>query len=89
MMLHITYIDGSNPYLMYASKKDCKREWNWQAARNKHARPLFMAGGLQCRRVAGGGWAVARYFDGAHKTKHYTRLGDALNALERSGGERA
>lgn len=40
-------------------------------------------GGLQCRPVAGGGYAVARYFDGAHRTQHYTYLLPALRRVTR------
>lgn len=83
MMLHIEYVDGTNPYIMYGSKKNVIKEWTWQEKRNSAARCLFVCNGLLCRRVAGGGYAVAKHFDGAHKTRFYERLGNALNFMEK------
>lgn len=81
MILHIKFTDGSNPYVVYGDKTKCKKAWSkWAAI--KTARPLFICDSLQCAPVSGGGWAVARYFDGAHKTLFYNRLGNALNKLE-------
>jgi len=82
-MLHIEYVDGSNPYIMYGNKKTVMKEWAWHEKRYPLARCLFVCNGLLCRRVAGGGYAVAKYFDGAHKSRFYEKLGNALNYMEK------
>lgn len=83
MMLHIQYIDGSNPFIMQGSKKDVMKEWAWHEKRFPAARCLFVCNGLLCRRVSGGGYAVAKHFDGAHRARFYARLGNALNYMEK------
>ena len=86
MTLHITFIDGSNPYVFYGNAKDIKKKW-LEFENVSTARPLFMCGELKCMRICGGGWAVGRYFDGAHKTISYERLGNALNYMEKKEKE--
>jgi len=83
MILHIEFTDGSNPYLMYGDAEAVKMNCKWYIDHIPEARPLIMAGSLKCRRVAGGGWAVAPYFDGAHKTRHFETLGRAIGYLKR------
>lgn len=85
MILHIRFVDGSNPWVSFpADPKTLIKAWKrW--SKNPAARPDFMCNGLHCLPVAGGGWAVGRYFDGAHKTRYFERLGNALRYMERSG----
>lgn len=83
MILHITFTDGSNPWVsLPADRHTLQKRWReWEG--DPAARPCFICGAYKCLPVAGGGWAVGRYFDGAHTTHHYERLGNALKALER------
>ena len=81
MTLHITFVDGANPYIFYGNAKETKKKW-LRFENISTARPLFLCGKLKCMMVSGGGWAVGRYFDGAHKTIFYKRLGNALNYME-------
>ena len=89
MILHVTFIDGSNPWVsLPTDRHTIAKHWRrWIKNHPDTARPCAMCNGWQCRPVAGGGYAVARYFDGAHTTRYYEYLGHALAALERLGGE--
>lgn len=82
MILHINFIDGSNPYVFYGNAKEVKKKW-LEFENISTARPLFMCGELKCMRICGGGWAVGRHFDGAHRTLSYERIGNALNYMEK------
>ena len=82
MTLHITFVDGSNPYVSYGNAKEVKKKW-LEFANISTARPLFLCGELKCMMVGGGGWAVGKYFDGAYRTLFYERLGNALNYMEK------
>ena len=81
MILHVTFIDGSNPWAFYGPRETLLKQWKrWEHI--PQARPEFICGDFKCLPVAGGGWAVGKYFDGAHTTKYYEYLGNALKALE-------
>lgn len=82
MCLHVTFTDGSNPYIIYGNIETVSKKWAWYKKHVKTARCCFLGNNLQCMESAGGGYSVARYFDGAHKTKHYTYLKSALKALQ-------
>lgn len=68
-------------------KEACRREWEWYQATMKDARCVFEVNGLRCMMCGGGGYAVGKYFDGAHKTHFFERLGNALNFMERFNPE--
>lgn len=74
-------------YQMQGSKEACRREWEWYQATVKDARCVFEVNGLRCMMCGGGGYAVGKYFDGAHKTHFFERLGNALNFMERFNPE--
>ncbi len=87
MWLHIEFKDASNPYIMYGTKTDILREYKWHKCKyGDSILPEFGANGLLCRACSGGGFAVGKYFDGAHHTKYYQRIGDALNFLDKFKG---
>ena len=82
MILHIEFIDRSNPWVTFGDIDHCKKAWKkW--SNNPDARPLFMCGELKCRMRAPYGWSVGRYFDGAHTCKNFEYLGNALKYMER------
>ena len=89
MILHVTFTDGSNPWVSLPTDRETvKKLWRqWEKNHPATARPCAMCNGWQCRPLAGGGYSVARYFDGAHTCRDYERLGNALRALERLGGD--
>lgn len=89
MILHITFTDGSNPVVFTGTPKELAKEWKMWEKWVPEARCLFFCkpGGLQCRAVSGGGYAVASYFDGCHKTKLYTYLLPALKSVEKGAHE--
>lgn len=82
MILHIKFIDGSNPFVSYGDKAQLLKAWK-QYRHITTARPLFMTDNYKCMPISGGGWAVGRYSDGAHTTYKFERIGNALNAMER------
>lgn len=88
MILHVTFSDGSNPWVsLPGDRHTIAKQWRrWVKYHPNTARPCAMCNGWKCLPVGGGGYAVGRYFDGAHKTYYYDRLGNALAALERLGG---
>lgn len=86
MIFHITFTTGANPLVFYGPADRLCKEWKRVKRKDPTARCDFF--GLQkrplhCMMQAGNGYAVGRYFDGAHKTKHYTYLLPALKAVER------
>lgn len=82
MILHITFTDGSNPWVTFGDSKKCLKAWRrWEKV--PEARPEFWENGLKCRPVFGGGWAVGESFIGPQKCRHYARLGNALNYIEK------
>ena len=85
MILHVTFTDGANPVAYAGTPEELAKRWRKLARREKTARCLFFSkpGGLQCRAISGGGYAVAPYFDGAHRYKEYAYLLPALKSVER------
>lgn len=89
MILHVTFTDGANPVVYTGTPEELAKRWRKLDRRDKTARCLFFSkpGGLQCRAVSGGGYAVGQYFDGAHRYKEYSYLLPALKSVEK--GSRA
>ncbi len=84
MYMQITFADGTNPYIMYGDKATVITQYQWHKQHyGNRINVLFGGNGLQCRKAGGvSGWAVGKYFDGAHRTSYYQRLGDALRKLQ-------
>ena len=83
MYLHVEWKDGSNPYIVYGSKDVVMKAYRWfNKQYGKEISVLFGGNGLQCRKDCVGNWCVSKWFDGAHTTKQYSRLGYALNRLK-------
>lgn len=84
MIMHIEFEDGSNPYIFRGDAKECTKKYRDFAMYNgANMIPLFInMDGVQCRKDCAGYWYVGRYFDGAHKTKQYSKLCYALKCLE-------
>ena len=84
MYMHITFTDETTPYIMHGDKTEVTTEYRWFARHyGNHISALFEGNGLQCRKASGvSGWAVSKYFDGAHPTDYYQRLSNALNRLK-------
>lgn len=85
MILHVTFTDGANPIAFTGTPKELAKEWKLWEKWVPEARCLFFSkpGGLQCRAVSGGGYAVGQYFDGAHRCKKYAYLLPALKSVEK------
>ena len=85
MILHVTFTDGSNPWVSRPiDRHTVAKFWRrWMKYHPETARPMAMAGEWKVKPVSGGGYALGRYFDGAHATRYYERLGNALAALEK------
>ena len=85
MILHVTFTDGANPIAYYGTPERLAKVWRSISRKDKTARCLFFSkpGGLQCRAVSGGGYAVGQYFDGAHRCKEYACLLPALKSVEK------
>lgn len=83
MILHITFTDGSNPWVSFSTDyKTLAKMWrNW--AKNPNARPIFMGDGLECRMNCIHRWCVSKYFDGAHRCKEFKYLANALKYIWR------
>lgn len=85
MILHVVFLDGSNPYVsLPTDRRTVAKMWRqWMKNHPDTARPMAMCGSWKVLPVGGGGYALGRHFDGAHTTYNYERLGNALAALER------
>ena len=85
MILHITFTDGANPITYYGTPEQLAKIWCRISRKDNTARCLFFSkpGGLQCRMISGGGYAVEQYFDGAHSCKEYAYLLPALKSVEK------
>lgn len=86
MQMTIFYKNDSSTYVTNECKRNIIREYRWyDRTYGDNIAVMFEGNGLKCLKCGGvGGWAVAEYFDGAHKSKDYWRLGNALNRLENS-----
>lgn len=86
MEMTIIFKDGSHPYVMNGCKQDIMREYLWfDRVFGDNITVEFYDNGLKCVKCSGiASWAISPYFDGAHHTDYYQRLGDALNRLKNS-----
>lgn len=85
MILHVIFTNGSNPWVsLPTDRHTVAKMWRrWMKYHPDTARPMAMAGEWKVIPASPEGYALGRYFDGAHTTYHYERLGNALAALER------
>lgn len=86
MILHVTFTSGANPIVYYGTTERLQKAWMRISKADNTARCDFFKSRentLHCRAVHGGGYVVGRYFDGAHKSKYYTRLAWALKAVDK------
>lgn len=83
MILHITFTDGSNPWVSLPNNREVVMKFWHKWSEVPEARPEFMAGKLKCRRDCIGNWYVSPWFDGAHKCKEFKYLANALKYMER------
>lgn len=92
MILHITFSDGSNPWVCFSDdRREIADHWReWMKYHPEEAQPKTYSGAYICERAEdnAGFWVYKRgeYWD---TVKRYKHLGHALAALERLGGETA
>ncbi|MGN0628454.1 MAG: hypothetical protein ACI4IW_02370 [Oscillospiraceae bacterium] len=90
MILHITFSDGSNPWICSSDDRhEIAEHWReWEKNHPWEARPVAYCGSIVCERADdnAGYWIYTRgqFWD---TVKRYKHLGHALAALERLGGE--
>ena len=92
MILHVTFSDGSNPWVsLPTDRHTIAKYWRrWMKYHPATARPVASCGNWECypNDNPGGVGYFVRNRQHPHMGDHYKRLGDALAALERWGGER-
>lgn len=90
MILHVTFSDGSNPWVCMDQERDIiAKHWRrWMKYHNSTAQPKAYHGGYICE-IAGdrAGYWVYKQGEFWDTVKRYRHLGHALAALERLGGE--
>ena len=88
MILHITFSDGSNPYVAFP--RDRRRAavlWQrWMKHYPMTAQPTAHSGGYICELSPDRLYTVFKRGDYHATKKYYSHLGHALAALERKGG---
>ncbi len=89
MILHVTFSDGSNPWLSYPlGRHTIAKYWKmWLKYHPSTAQPTARHNGHICilSEDRAGYW-VFKQGEFFNTKKHYKRLGHALAALERLGG---
>ena len=97
MILHVTFSDGSNPWVFYGDRQQVAKHWKrWTKYHPGTAQPVAFTGdyAVYPHKVPGKykyKLEIRNYndFDGNmhyNFLKHYKTLGHALRALERLGG---
>lgn len=92
MILHITFSDGSNPWVAFSDdRREIADHWrDWMKYHPTEAQPKAYNGAYICERTADlAGYTVYRQGQYLDTAKRYKHLGNALGALERLGGETA
>ena len=90
MILHVTFSDGSNPWVCFSDDRwEIADHWrDWMKYHPEEARPVVYCGNYICNRSEdNAGFYV--YTRGQYRdtVKRYKHLGHALAALERLAGE--
>lgn len=88
MILHVTFSDGSNPWVFYSDDRHhiAKHVRRWLKYCPDTARPVIMCGRYSCQRSA---WYPGYFITGdtgENFRQYYKYLGHALRALEKLGG---
>ncbi len=89
MILHVTFLDGSNPWVSYpADRKQAAQQWRrWMKYHPVMAQPAAICGPFRCQKSKWHGGYYLTSKNGQHIPKqYYAHLGHALRALERLGG---
>lgn len=90
MILHVTFSDGSNPWIsLPADRHTIAKQWrHWVKYHPDLAQPVAICGPFRCQKSK---WCPGYYLssrDGQHIQKQYYKtLGYALRALDRLGGD--
>ena len=90
MILHISFSDGSNPWVCFSDeRREIADHWReWMKYHPEEARPLAYCGAYLCERADDmGGYTVYKRGEYWDTVKRYKHLGHALAALQRLGGE--
>ena len=87
MILHVTFSDGSNPWVCFSDdRREIAEHWrDWIKYHPNEARPVAYCGGGKCLLDPIRGEYVVTC--PPLNPKQYKHLGHALKALERLGGE--
>lgn len=89
MILHITFTDGSNPWISFAhDRHTIIKQWRqWVKHHPETAKPKAISGNYECSPGRVHGFYVYNRTKTEPETaKYYDYLGHALRALERLGG---
>lgn len=92
MILHITFSDGSNPWVCFSdNRKEIAEHWKeWIKYHPTEAIPKAYHGNYICEKAEdNAGYWVYRQGEFWETVKRYKHLGNALAALERNGGGQA
>lgn len=91
MILHVTFSDKSNPWVSFSpDRKEIAKQWRqWMKNHPETARPCASSGGYYCIPSLFGGYMVQNKNNLSESTRYYKKLGNALAALEKLGGEKA
>lgn len=91
MILHVTFSDGSNPWVFYSDDRhQIAKHWRrWVKCHPKTAKPEVYHRGRCCRPMYCD-YKIIRYCvehtENREKPRFYNHLGHALAALDRLGG---
>lgn len=93
MILHVTFSDGSNPWVCFSEDRhEIAKHWRrWTKNHPTTAKPEVFHRGRAVRPMWCGSKIIGYFLEHTeNREKHrtYKHLGHALNALERLGGER-
>lgn len=89
MILHVTFSDGSNPWVsLTADRHTIAKQWRrWEKTHPNTAKAEIFHGDHRCRKsYYGSEWIVINNRGNALAKHYYKHLGHALAALERLGG---
>ena len=89
MILHVTFTDGSNPWVCFSTdRREVADHWrDWMKYHPEEARPVAYCGDYICEPSPDrAGFWVYRSGNFHDTNKKYKHLGHALAALERLGG---
>ena len=83
MILHITFTDGSNPWVSLPNSREMIMKLWQKWSKVPTAKPMFKVGNLKCMKDCIGNWYVSPYFDGMYSCKEFKYLASALKYMEK------